>query len=151
MDKKVVKRSLFSYVVLFIVILGIFYFMNVLNTKVNDLTYSEFLKHLEENKVTELTITPNSSQSIYSLTGKLEDYNETETFIVSAPYSDETIKQIYEIKYLTDSSNIQYGTPSWIEGINLSNMPTLNNVILTKIHNFKLWIFNEFDTEMIIK
>ena len=98
MDKKVVKRSLFSYIGLFIVILGIFYFMNILNTKVNDLTYSEFLKQLEDNKVTELTITPNNSQSIYSLTGKLEDYNENETFIASAPLSDETIKQIYELK-----------------------------------------------------
>ena len=36
MDKKVVKRSLVSYIGLFIVILGVFYFMNVLNTKVND-------------------------------------------------------------------------------------------------------------------
>ena len=98
MDKKVVKKSLFSYIILFAVILGIFYFMNVLNTKVNDLTYSEFLKELENNKVTELTITPNSSQGIYSLTGKLEDYNENETFIVSATLSDETIKHIYELK-----------------------------------------------------
>ena len=80
MDKKVVKRSLVSYIGLFIVILGIFYFMNVLNTKVNDLTYSEFLKQLEKDTVTELTITPNSTQSIYSLTGKLEDYNENEEY-----------------------------------------------------------------------
>ena len=98
MDRRVVKRSLFSYIVLFVIILGIFYFMNALNTKVNDLTYSEFLKALEENKVTELTITPNSSQGIYSLTGKLEEYNENETFIVSATLSDETIKQIYELE-----------------------------------------------------
>ena len=59
MDRRVVKRSLFSYIFLFIVIIGIFYFVNVLNTKVNNLTYSEFLNELENNKVTELTIVPN--------------------------------------------------------------------------------------------
>ena len=47
MDKKVVKRSLFSYVILFGVIIGIFFFINVLNTKVNELTYNELLKLLE--------------------------------------------------------------------------------------------------------
>ena len=46
MNKKVVKRSLFSYIFLFIVILGVFYFINLLNTKVNELTYSEFLTEL---------------------------------------------------------------------------------------------------------
>ena len=94
MDKKVVKRSLFSYIFLFIVILGVFYFINVLNTKVNNLNYSEFLTNLENDKVTELTITPNSSQGVYSLTGKLKDYNENEKFTVTATLSDETIKQI---------------------------------------------------------
>ena len=88
MDKKVVKRSLFSYISLFLVIIGIFYFINILNTKVNTLTYSEFLKELENNKVEELMITPNSSQGIYSLTGKLKDYNENETFSVTATLSD---------------------------------------------------------------
>ena len=98
MEKKVVKKSLISYISLFIVILGIFYFLNILNTKVNELTYSEFLSELEKNKVTEITITPNSSQGIYSLTGKLDGYNDNETFIVSATLSEETIKQIYEKK-----------------------------------------------------
>ena len=97
MDKKVVKRSLFSYIFLFIVILGVFYFINILNTKVNNLNYSEFLTNLESDKVTELTITPNSSQGVYSLTGKLKDYNENEKFTVTATLSDETIKQIYEL------------------------------------------------------
>ena len=97
MERKNIKRSAFSYIILFAVIFGIFYFMNVLNTKVNKLTYSEFLTELENSKVTELTITPNSSQGIYSLTGKLEGYNENEKFTSSATLSEETIKQIYDI------------------------------------------------------
>ena len=96
MDKKVVKRSLFSYIFLFAIILGVFYFINVLNTKVNNLTYSEFLTELDNNKVTELTITPNSSQGVYSITGKLEGYNENESFVATATYSEETLRQIYD-------------------------------------------------------
>ena len=102
MNKKVVKRSFVSYIVLFAVIFGIFYFMNILNTKVNKLTYSEFLTNLESKKVTELAITPNSSQGIYTITGKLKDYNENEKFTTSATLSEETIKQIYEIKEKQD-------------------------------------------------
>jgi len=98
MDKRVVKRSLFSYIFLFAIILGVFYFINILNTKVNNLTYSEFLNELDNNKVTELTITPNSSQGVYSITGKLDGYNENESFVATATYSEETLRQIYDIQ-----------------------------------------------------
>ena len=98
MDKKTVKRSVFSYLGLAIVIIGIFYFMNILNNKVNTLTYSEFLKDLKDNKVTELVITQDASKGIYTLTGKEKDYNENETFQVSGVLSEETLKQIEEAK-----------------------------------------------------
>ena len=98
MDKKTVKRSVFSYLGLAIVIIGIFYFMNALNNKVNTLTYSEFLKDLKDNKVTELVITQDASKGIYTLTGKEKDYNENETFSVSGVLSEETLKQIQEAK-----------------------------------------------------
>jgi cell division protease FtsH len=98
MDKRMVKRSVVSYIILFAVIFGMFYFMNTLNTKTNKLTYSEFLNELGNNKVTELTITQVSNQGIYSLTGKLDGYNKNETFVTSGTLSEETIKQIYELK-----------------------------------------------------
>ena len=98
MDNRVIKRSLFSYIFLFAIIAAVILFMNTLNTKVNKLSYSEFLHELESNKVTELTITPNSSQGIYSITGKLEGYNENEKFNTQATLTEETIKQIYELK-----------------------------------------------------
>ena len=98
MDKKTVKRSIFSYIGLAIVILGIFYFMNALNNKVNTLTYSEFLKDLKDNKVTELVITQDASKGIYTLTGKEKGYNENETFAVSGVLSEETLKQIEAAK-----------------------------------------------------
>ena len=97
MDKKTVKRSLFSYIFLIAIIVSVFYFVNVLNQKVNSLSYSEFLNELESDNVSELTITPNSSQGVYKLTGKLKSYGENETFSTRATLTDETIKQIYEL------------------------------------------------------
>ena len=98
MDKKVVKRSAFSYVILALIIIGIFYFMNILNTKVNELTYSEFLTKLENNKVTELTIVQNNNEGVYTLKGKLDGYDKNESFITSGALSDQTLEQIYELK-----------------------------------------------------
>ena len=59
--------------------------MGLLNTKVNKLTYNEFLTELENSKVTELTITQNSSQGLYELSGKLEGYNVLITSNIAYP------------------------------------------------------------------
>ena len=96
MNKKVVKKSIFSYVILALVILGVIYFLNVLNKKVNDLSYSEFINAMNKGEITELTITPSGSAGIYQLTGTMKDYKENESFKASAPIADETIKEIYE-------------------------------------------------------
>ena len=78
MDKKVVKRSILSYILLFLVIFMVYNLMGMLNTKINKLDYSELLKELEDNKVTEITIKQNSNQGLYQLSGKLEGYNDKE-------------------------------------------------------------------------
>lgn len=96
MNKKVVKKSVVSYILLAAVILGVIYFFNVLNKKVNDLSYSEFINAMNKGEVTELTITPNGSAGVYQLTGTMKDYKENESFSASAPIADETIKEIYE-------------------------------------------------------
>ena len=104
MDKKVVKRSIFSYIFLFIIVLGIFYFINMSDSKINKLTYNEFLQQLSENRVTELHINPNGNQGIYQISGKLKGYKEKEKFITSATLSEQTIKEINE---LNDNNKIK--------------------------------------------
>ena len=96
MNKKVVKKSIFSYVILALVILGVIYFLNVLNKKVNDLSYGEFINAMNKGEITELTITPSGSAGVYQLTGTMKDYKENESFKATAPIADETIKEIYE-------------------------------------------------------
>ena len=95
MNKKAVKRSALSYLFLFIVIIGVMYFINVLNTKVNTLSYSEFIQAMEDGKVKDVTITPSSSAGVYDLSGQLEDYSKNEYYKVKAPLTDATIKELY--------------------------------------------------------
>ena len=96
MNKKVVKKSIFSYILLALIIFGVIYFFTVLNKKVNELSYSELIKSMEKKQITELKITPNNSAGVYELTGKMKKYDDNESFKASAPLADETIKELYE-------------------------------------------------------
>ena len=96
MNKKTVKKSALSYLFLFILIIGVMYLINVLNTKVNQLSYSEFIQKMEAGELVEVNITPSSSAGVYSLSGTLEGYKENESFYVEAPLTDTTIRELYE-------------------------------------------------------
>ena len=104
MDKKVLKKSILSYILLFLIIFVVYNLMGILNTKVNRLSYNELLKELEDNKVTEIAIKQNSNQGLYQISGKLDGYKEKESFVTNATLSEETLKQIYE---LIDSNDIK--------------------------------------------
>ena len=94
MNSKTVKKGLFPYVFLFCFIIVCLLIFNSFNTTVNKLTYDEFIKELESDKITELNIIPKISSDTYKVTGKLKDYEETESFILTLPKSDEFISKI---------------------------------------------------------
>ncbi len=96
MNRKTVKKSALSYLLLFILIVGVMYLINVLNTKVNQLSYSEFIQKMEDGELVEVNIKPSGSGGIYTLTGTLEGYEENESFYAEAPLTDSTIQEIYE-------------------------------------------------------
>ena len=96
MNNKTVKKGLFPYVFLFCFIIVCLLVFNNFNTTVNELTYDEFIKELESNEITELNIIPKISSNTYELTGKLKDYDETETFTLTLPQSDEFLSKITE-------------------------------------------------------
>ena len=95
MNKNSVKRGLLPYLFLVLIVFSVYYLFNVLNQKVNVLTYDEFVSLLEEEKVTELSITPKQRAVVYEISGKAEDYKENETFFIRVPLSDEIIKTIF--------------------------------------------------------
>lgn len=95
MNKNSVKRGLLPYLFLVLIVFSVYYLFSVLNQKVNVLTYDEFVSLLEEEKVTELSITPKQRAVVYEISGKAEDYKENETFFIRVPLSDEIIKTIF--------------------------------------------------------
>ena len=93
-DKKTLKRSILPYIFFAIVFLAIFLIINFANNKVNTLTYDEFMKALDSEEVTEMTVTTRGSAYTYQIKGKLSDYEENETFVAVLPLSDEVMKKI---------------------------------------------------------
>ena len=95
--KKNNRNTFLSYMLLILFILGVLLLVKGANVKVNKLSYDEFLKDLNSNKVTELEITPKQSSAIYQITGKLEGYEERETFTISMPYSDSLVSDVVSV------------------------------------------------------
>ena len=92
MNKRNVKKSFLPYIFLILVLVGIYYMAVVSNKKVNDITYDEFLNNVNNNQVTEVTITPKDRAKVYEITGKLRTYGENETFELKVPLTDSVIK-----------------------------------------------------------
>ena len=70
------------YLVLLLIICAMLFLYSGTATKVHELKTGEFLKYINEGKVTEMTITPKSDESIYYITGKIDGYSDKETFTV---------------------------------------------------------------------
>ena len=75
-QNKKVRQGLLPYVFLLLIMLGVFYFVTIANQKINNLTYSEFMKSLDSSEVTELEVKPRERASIYEVRGKLKNYKE---------------------------------------------------------------------------
>ncbi len=111
---KTLKQS-FPYMILLTVILLTFVFFNFNNYTVNELTTGELITNIEEEKITEMTIMPNSTDAVYYITGKLEGYEETESFtskvvenqlhLITA-YAEENDLELYETEKDPGSNSI---------------------------------------------
>ena len=93
-DKKTVKRGMLPYLFLALIIIGIFYVVNVKNKVVNILTYDEFIEVLDNREIEELEIVARGNAHTYEVTGKLKKYKDRETFFARLPLSEEVMKKI---------------------------------------------------------
>lgn len=98
MSKKTVKKGLLPYVFLLLVILGVVYFFNIANRKVNVITYDEFVTFAEEGVIKDIVITPNARASLYNITGTNSNYSENEYFTLKMPLTDEVISNIMNLR-----------------------------------------------------
>ena len=96
MNKKEIKKSLIPYLLLFIVMIGIFYFFTVSNRKVNQFTYDQFVEHMNNDEIKEIVIVPRNNAGVYEIEGKLDSYGENETFYLKVPLSNEIIAKILQ-------------------------------------------------------
>jgi len=96
MNKNTVKKGILPYLFLVLIIFGVYYLFNILNQKVNVLTYNELTEVLEQGTVTEMTITPKERAVVYEITGKLKDYKENEHFFIRVPLTDSVVKNVLE-------------------------------------------------------
>ena len=96
MNKNTVKKNIIPYAFLLAIMLGIVYFSNYMNQKINVLSYDEFMEYAKKKEIKEILITPKNRSSVYEITGKLKKYDENETFIMRVPLSDDVVKKILD-------------------------------------------------------
>ena len=95
-NNKNIKRGLVPYLFMFIIMLGVFYVFNIMNTTVNKLTYNEFMTQLSEGNLKSISITGRDSAQTYEVTGKLKGYSKNESFFARLPMSEQVMKKIVE-------------------------------------------------------
>ena len=96
MNKNTIKRGILPYLFLVIIVFGVYYLFTVLNKNEHKLNYKELITVLNEGKVTEMSITPRDSAVVYEITGKLEGYEDNESFTVRVPLTDSVITKIMD-------------------------------------------------------
>ena len=82
------------YVFLLVFIIGCMILVNIKGTIVKELSASEFMQALDENKITEINIVNKVRSENYEITGKLKEYNDNEYFKLYLPVSEEFMKKI---------------------------------------------------------
>ena len=98
MNKKTVKKGLLPYLFLLFIILGVVYFLNIANKKVNVITYGEFVEFAKENVLKDVVITPNSRAGLYTIEGTTSNYADNEYFTLKMPLTDEVISNIMDLQ-----------------------------------------------------
>ncbi|KGR87925.1 ATP-dependent zinc metalloprotease FtsH [Lysinibacillus odysseyi] len=84
-------RYTIFYLLIFLVIIGIFGTFNGGNTPTDDLTYHEFLQALDEDTIESATIQPESG--VYVVEGKMKGAEEGEKFTVNLPQNNQALME----------------------------------------------------------
>ena len=101
-------KNFLPYLILICVVMMVFGILNYQGNKVNELKTGELITELKDNKVSEITVTPKSSEGIYYITGKLEGYKKNESFKAKVVNSE--LSNILE--YIDNNEIKEYETES---------------------------------------
>ncbi len=95
-NNKNVKKGLVPYLFMILIMLGVFYVFNFMNTDIKKLTYNEFMSELSDGNIKDVTITARSSAKTYEVEGSLKDAKKDQTFFARLPMSEEVMKKIVD-------------------------------------------------------
>ena len=87
-------KNLTPYITLFLFITICLVLVNFKGTKVNEISYDEFMSFMNKDKIEELNITKKVRTETYEIIGKNKDYKENEFFKLYLPASDEFLNKI---------------------------------------------------------
>jgi cell division protease FtsH len=88
MMNRIFRYTIF-YLLIFLVIIGIFGTFNSGKDPTKEVNYGEFLTALESGKVTKFSMQPD--QGVYEVRGKMEGYKKDEEFITAITMDDPTV------------------------------------------------------------
>ena len=94
MNKKAVKKGFVPYIFMFLFMATMLFALNLGGTKVNELSYDEFLSAMNNSNVNEIVITPLTNANVYQIKGTMKDYAKNESFSVTAPLAEEVMAQL---------------------------------------------------------
>lgn len=96
MQKKTIKKGLYPYLILFLIMISIGYIVGNINVKTHKLSYDMFMEYIKKDEVKEIEITPKSRAGIYEIRGTLKKYDENESFILKVPLANEVVSKIFK-------------------------------------------------------
>ena len=91
------------YLVLAIILIGAYYYVNIAINKVNTIDYNQLMVELNNGNVTEFNSV--EKNGVYVITGKLSTYKKNESFSATIPKSDTMISAIFESCSLNSNLN----------------------------------------------
>ncbi|GED20988.1 MULTISPECIES: ATP-dependent zinc metalloprotease FtsH [Kurthia] len=101
-----VFRYAILYLLIFLVIVGIFGTFNGKNKPTKELNYHEFVTALEDGQITEADIQP--ERLVFVVKGKLEGYKQDESFITNVPQDDQELLNLIRKAAQDNKNNINF-------------------------------------------
>ncbi len=138
-EKKNIRKSILPYLIIAVVMLGLFYVLTVMNKDVKYLSYDEFVNKLDNNKIKEMEVVASSSGYVYEVKGIYTNSKGDVDFTSTLPLSDEVMKKIVSASDEGEFKLTAKADPSsssiWIILVNV--LPLLIFVIII------FWFFNK--------
>lgn len=87
-------RSIIFYLLIFLVIIGVVSFFNGNNQPTVNISYDEFITHLESGDISEITVQPD--RGVYTIQGRLKNAQEGQYFVTYIWNSEQSLAQLHE-------------------------------------------------------